>query len=119
MRHVFTLLGGLSVGAGVVGIFLPLVPTVPFMLLAAFLFAKGNPAFEARLLAHPRFGPPILAWRQHGAIPMVGKVCAVIGLAGSAAMGFYFLEDHWRFLPLAVAVICGAWILTRPTARGA
>ena len=119
MRHVYTVLGGLAVAAGVIGIFLPLVPTVPFMLLAAFLFAKGNPAFERRLLEHPHFGPHIRAWRQHGAIPRKGKIFAVVGFAGSAGMGFAFLHDHWRFVPLAVALACGTWILTRPTRSGA
>jgi uncharacterized membrane protein YbaN (DUF454 family) len=117
MRHLYIALGAISVALGIVGVFLPLVPTVPFMLLAAFFFAKGHPPFEQKLLAHPRFGPPIRAWREHGAIPLVGKVLAVVGLAGSSAMGFLFLHDHWRFAPLAVAVICAGWILSRPTAQ--
>ncbi|MDO6416676.1 YbaN family protein [Sphingomonas sp. BIUV-7] len=115
MRHVYLALGILSVAIGFVGIFLPLLPTVPFMLLAAFFFARSNPAWERRLIEHPQFGPHILAWRERGAISMRGKAFGLLGLTGSAIMGFVFLHDHWRYIPLGVAVICGTWIATRPT----
>jgi uncharacterized membrane protein YbaN (DUF454 family) len=115
MRHLYIALGALSVALGVIGIFLPLLPTVPFMLIAAYFFAKGHPPFEQRLLDDRRFGPHIRAWREDGAIPVRGKIVSVVGLAGSATMGFFFLHDHWRFIPLTVALVCSAWILTRPS----
>ena len=63
MRRLYLALGLVSLGLGIIGAFLPLLPTVPFLLLAAFLFARGNPAWEKRLLDHPRWGPPIRDWR--------------------------------------------------------
>lgn len=106
----------MALGAGIVGTVLPLVPTVPFMLLAAFCFGRANPALEARLLRDPRFGPHILAWRERGAISRRGKLAAVLGFAGSAVIGLLTLDGPWSFLPLAVAVVGFAWILSRPDA---
>jgi uncharacterized protein len=116
MRILYRVLGGIAVALGIIGIFLPIMPTVPFMLLAAFFFAKSNPEWEARLLADPRFGPHILAWRERGAISGRGKLFAIVGLTGSAIIGLVALHGPWQYAPLAIAVICGSWIATRPTA---
>jgi len=113
MRLVYRILGLLAVLIGIVGVFVPLLPTVPFMLLAAWLFARGNPEWERRLLAHPRFGPPIRAWRLHRAIAPRAKALALLMLAGSAVGGWLLLPGHWRYIPAAVAVTCGSWIATR------
>lgn len=115
MKKLYRLLGLLALAVGLVGIFVPLLPTVPFMLLAACVFARGNPAWEARLLAHPRFGPPILAWRARGAIGPRAKLAALAALSGSAVLGLVALPDHWRYVPAGVAAACGLWIGTRPS----
>jgi uncharacterized protein len=114
VRTLYLILGLIAVALGVVGLFLPIVPTVPFMLLAAFLFARSNPAWERRILEHPRFGPPIRAWRERGAIGRGAKVAAILALSASAGLGLWLLPEPWRWAPLGVAVICGAWIATRP-----
>lgn len=116
MKRVCLVLGMISVALGVIGIALPLMPTVPFMLLAAFFFARSNPRWEQRLLTDPRFGPHIRAWRERGAISRLGKTAALTALFGSAIIGLLVLGAGWRFVPLGVAVICGTWIATRPTA---
>jgi uncharacterized membrane protein YbaN (DUF454 family) len=67
LRAVWLLGGALALATGVVGIFLPLLPTTPFVLLAAFCFARGSPRWEAWLLAHPRFGPLVRDWRERHA----------------------------------------------------
>jgi hypothetical protein len=115
VRTIYLVLGLVAVAAGIVGIFLPILPTVPFMLLAAFFFARSNPAWERRILEHPHFGPPIRAWRERGAIGRGAKFAAVLALGVSAAGGLWLLPEPWRYVPLAVAVICGSWITTRPS----
>lgn len=115
MRRPIYLIAGLAAFAtGTLGIFLPLLPTVPFYILAAFCFGKCNPAWEQRLLDHPSFGPHIIAWREKGAIARRAKYLAVAMLSASAALGLFALSLPWALLPAIVAVITGTWILTRP-----
>jgi uncharacterized membrane protein YbaN (DUF454 family) len=116
MRMVYRAAGLVAVTLGIVDIFLPVLPTVPFMLLAAFFFARSNPEWEARLLADPRFGPHIRAWRERGAISRRGKIAALLALLGSAVIGLLALDGAWQYGPLGIAVACGSWIATRPTA---
>jgi microcystin-dependent protein/uncharacterized membrane protein YbaN (DUF454 family) len=113
-RALWLGLGYAAVALGVIGIFLPLLPTVPFMILAAFAFANSSPALEARLLAHPRFGPHIRVWRERGAISRRGKAMALTALAASAILGLVLLDGWQMLVPLAVALISGGWIATRP-----
>ncbi|TVV77228.1 YbaN family protein [Sphingomonas solaris] len=113
-RRLFNALGITSFVVGSIGIALPLLPTVPFYILAAFLFGKGNPAFERRLLDHPHFGPHIRAWRERGAISRRGKIAAIVMLAGSGVMGLIFLPAPWAYVPAGVALLSGTWIATRP-----
>lgn len=116
MRRTYAFLGYLSLGLGAVGAVLPLLPTVPFLILAAFFFAKSNPVWEKRLLEHPIFGPHIVAWRERGAISRRGKFFALITMAGSAIFGLVALQPPYAAIPAVVAVICGTWIVTRPSA---
>ena len=115
MRPVYTSIGLASVALGTVGIVVPLLPTVPFMILAAFCFARANPAWERRLLDHPRFGPHIVAWRTRGAISRRGKAMALVALAVSAVVGIATLHGWHAYLPLAVALVSGTWLATRPS----
>lgn len=71
---------------GVIGAFLPLLPTTPFLLVAAWAAGKGWPQFEAWLLAHPRYGPPIRRWRDHRAVPRSAKWLASATMLASAAL---------------------------------
>src|SRR5687768_11671474 len=110
MRPIYTAVGLASVALGTAGVILPLLPTVPFMILAAFCFAKANPVWEQRLLQHPRFGPHIVAWRTRGAISRRGKVMALAALAVSVAIGLVTLQGWHAYTPLAVALVSGTWI---------
>lgn len=113
-RSLWNFCGLCALAAGTVGIALPLLPTVPFYILAAFCFARGNPQWEQRLLAHPRYGPHLVSWRERGAISRKGKVAATGSFAVSIALGLWLLAWPWSALPSVVAAACLIWIWTRP-----
>ena len=87
MRTLWTLAGFFCFGLGFIGAFLPLLPTVPFMLLAAYCFARGSERFHEWLITHPTFGPPVLAG------PLVVSPVFRIGLQAQVSLAIHALED--------------------------
>jgi hypothetical protein len=85
-RPALFALGWVFVAAGIAGIFLPLVPGTLFLIIGAACFTRSSPRFEAWLLNHPRFGPPVRQWRETGSIPRSAKALAVGSLAVSWAI---------------------------------
>jgi len=115
-RHLYLIAGFASLGLGAIGAFLPLLPTVPFMILAAFCFARSSPALEAKLLDHTHFGPHIRRWRERGAISRRGKKAALATFTFSATLALFLSPWPWYLLPLTASLIGGTWIWTRPEA---
>ncbi len=100
---------------GLVGIVLPGLPTVPFLILAAWAGGHGWPALEAWLLAHPRWGASIRNWREHGAIPRRAKWLSSLMMSASAVILAFSpaplaVRLGVPLLMLAVAI----WIWHRP-----
>ncbi|UVF19966.1 YbaN family protein [Microvirga terrae] len=119
MHRLYLCLGYASLALGIAGIFLPVLPTTPFVLLAAWCFTRSNPALAAKLYNHPRFGPLLTAWRDQKAIPLQAKICALTMLALSYAVILHLAES--RILPLILGAIMGSvalYIATRPRPRG-
>ena len=114
IRAGYAVIGVLALLLGAVGVALPLLPTTPFLILAAFCFARSNPSFERWLLESPTFGSAIRDWRERGAISRKGKRAAVAMLAASAVAGALLLSWPLASLPTAAALLAGSWILTRP-----
>jgi uncharacterized membrane protein YbaN (DUF454 family) len=115
-RPLWVAAGAVSLGLGAIGTVLPLLPTVPFVILAAFCFARGSPAWEAKLLAHPIFGPHIRSWREKGAISRKGKLAATGAFAVSILIGIWAMSWPYVAIPPVVAAICLSWLWTRPEA---
>ena len=121
MKRVYVLLGSLSLALGILGIFLPLLPTTPFLLLTAALWIKGSPRLYQRLLAHKRLGPYIRQFREQRAIPLRAKIVSVslvwitLGYSAGWLVGNLLL----RILLLALATGITVYILpSRPPRRG-
>jgi uncharacterized membrane protein YbaN (DUF454 family) len=114
-RFALRMAGFLSLALGAIGAFLPLLPTVPFVLLAAFCFARSSPELEARLLQHPRYGPHLVAWRQSRSVSRKAKRAAWGTFALSAAIGLLTLPGWWAWIPAGVAVIGSTWIASLRT----
>ena len=113
-RHLYLAGGLICVALGAVGAFLPILPTVPFLLLAAFCFARSNPAWEQRLLDHPRYGPPLRQWRERRAISRRAKQGALAAMAFGVGVTALMAGWPWVLIPAAVMGITGTWIWTRP-----
>ena len=77
LRLLWLFGGLLAVALGIIGVFLPILPTTPFLLLAAACFARSSPRFYSMLLNHPVFGPPIRQWRNERTIPKKVKILAI------------------------------------------
>lgn len=86
MQTVWLILGLISLALGGIGIYLPLLPTVPFMLLAAFFFSKSSERLHNWLLTHPVFGPSIEDWQRNGSISKRVKVYATISILAAFAL---------------------------------
>lgn len=97
---------------------LPLVPTVPFMLLAAFCFARSSQKLHDWLLAHPVFGPAIVDWRRNGAISRRGKSIATVSICALPVVT-WALDFPTPVLIVQCLALIGVlgFILTRPTAH--
>ena len=113
-RAFYFALGAVAVVLGAVGLFLPVLPTVPFLILAAFAFGRSHPAFEQWLLDHPRFGRHIRVWREHRAIGRRGKTAATWAFAASALLGAALAPWPWSLVTPGIALIGLTWIWTRP-----
>lgn len=120
-RAGYLLLGLFFLGLGVIGAFLPVMPTTIFIILAAGSFSRSSPRLENWLLTHRLFGPPLRAWRAEGAIPTLAKIVAVVSMAGGYVL-FLWQADPPAWLAGAVAVLLlasAAYVLSRPApARG-
>ena len=112
-RHLWLGAGLTAFAVGTVGIALPLLPTVPFYLLAAFCFARSRPEWAERLHNHPRYGPPLREWRDRRAIGRKAKVAALGGMGISVVATGFALGWPWVLIPLAVMALSGTWIWTR------
>lgn len=115
MRILFMLAGLVCVGLGIAGVFLPVMPSTVFFIIAAVLFARSNPAWEARIMNHPKIGPPIRAFRERGAIGPRAKIAAVTAMTISSVVSFFLLKGVWAYVPGAVCALCALFILTRPS----
>jgi hypothetical protein len=114
-RWAWLLAGIVSLTVGVVGIVLPLLPTTPLVLLAAFCFARGSVRCEMWLLTHPRFGPMVQDWRTERALPLRAKQLATAMMALSSVISWWLLPGALRWFPGAFCIGVAIWLWRLPT----
>lgn len=121
LKKIYVGLGFFFVALGAIGAVLPVLPTTPFLILAAFFFSKGSQRWEQWLLAQPFFGPLILEWRAHGVIRRSVKMVATFTML--PLLGF----SLWRvamplWARLVILVVCASvlvFIWSRPEEKSA
>lgn len=115
MRVGWWLLAYASLGLGLIGIFLPGLPTVPFVLFSAFAAARGSQRLHAWLLAHRQFGPMIGDWQHSGAVSARAKRLAIAMMALSAMLMLLLMPDwRWALPGIGVMAVVAAWLWRRP-----
>ena len=118
IRYALLTIGWLSVVLGVVGIFLPVLPTTPFLLLAAACFARSSERFYNWLVNHPRLGPWIRDYLDGNGIPLKGKVYAIGLMWISITVSCFLVPLFWaRTFMLTSAVCVTIYILRQKTLK--
>jgi hypothetical protein len=119
-RYLWLALGFAATGCGIVGAALPLIPTTPFLLLAAFCFARSSPRFHGWLIGHKRFGPLIRNWQRHGSIDPASKRLSIVVMGAAFAASWLAGLPGWLLALQALALAgSAAFILTRPSGPAA
>ncbi len=118
IRWPSLLLAYLFLGLAIVGIVLPGLPTVPFLLLSAWFAARGSERLHRWLYGHPHFGALLIDWEQQGAVSRRSKRIAVVLLVVSWAIMYWRIGNHWLLAGLALLFVAvGTFLLTRPEPR--
>jgi len=112
--NLWTLLGGLCLLLGAIGIFLPLLPTTPFVLLAAACFARSSPRLHHWLLQHRLFGSMLQEWEQKHCIPCRIRNLALFMMLGMGGVSIVFLiQELWLKIGGFVLILIGCFVLMR------
>jgi uncharacterized membrane protein YbaN (DUF454 family) len=117
VRILFNIAGAIALALGLLGIFLPLLPTTPFVLLAAACFARGSERFHQWLLANPTFGPMVNEWERHRSLPYRTKLTAIVLMSLTMAVSIvFFVRPLWLKIALALfGVALAVWMYRIPS----
>ncbi|MDC0146958.1 YbaN family protein [Amylibacter sp.] len=116
MRVIWLIFGYIALILAILGVILPLLPTVPFLLLAAFCFARSSEKIHKWLINHPRYGPPIYNWQNSGSINLKSKKLATICMVFALILPIY-LGLNWFIIIIQIIVLSCVliFIWTRPS----
>jgi len=117
VRALFFVAGVVSLGFAVAGIFLPVLPTTPLVLLAATCFARSYRPFHEWIIAHRVFGPIVREWHEHRSIPYRTKLSAIGMMATALGVSIvFFIDPPWLKAALAAfGLALGAWMYRLPS----
>jgi uncharacterized protein len=119
VRWLLIVAGALSLALALVGMVLPLLPTVPFLLLTAACWSRASPRWHRWLLSRPRLGPAIARWERERTVPRRTKLTAMVLIVPSMTASIWLVRNHaWLPWVLAgVAVLVILFILRLPETR--
>ena len=110
MKIILTIIGLVTLGLGIAGIFVPVLPTTPFLLLSATLFLKSNRKLYDWLMNHPKLGPYISNFLEHKAIPLRVKVLSISILWITLLYCTFFVTEKWPLQVLFITIAVGVTI---------
>ncbi|WP_279432213.1 YbaN family protein [Vibrio viridaestus] len=113
LRVLLILTGMLSIALGILGIFLPLLPTTPFLLLASACFVKSSPRFHHWLISHPTFGPIIDNWQQNRSVSSKVKRRGAIVMLISFCWSIWVVPIFWVKIALFIGMLIGLTFFLR------
>lgn len=117
LRWLLLSLAVLCLVLGFVGVVVPVLPTVPFLLLAAWAAARSSPRLDQWLHEHPRFGHHLRAWRDAGVVPRRAKWLATGMMGASGVLILLAVRPLWApVLAVACMAAVAAWLWRRPEA---
>lgn len=105
--------GFAGLGLALIGVVLPIMPTVPFLIVAAYGFNRSSPRFHAMLMNHRIFGPQIREWHEHRAIDPRVKAFVVASMVVGLCVSLFILPVLWWLAQVAVLTLVAIYILTR------
>lgn len=116
MRLLWLGLGWVTVVLGIIGIAMPVIPTVPFLLVSAWAFSRSSPELRARILDHPKYGPTVRAWQERGVVSRPAKLWAVTAMSFGVGLSWWLELDPRLILAQGTAcAIIGAYVVSRPS----
>jgi hypothetical protein len=117
LKMIYQVGGSISIGLAMAGLFLPVLPTTPFVLLAIFLFGKSQPEKVQEIMQHPKLGPFVQDYLDPKGIPLQSKIKALIVLWISILISVVFFIPLLviKLLVVSIASLVSLWIWTKPT----
>lgn len=117
LRAAYLVAGFVCLGLGILGVVLPVLPTTPFILLAAACFARSSDRFYRWLVEHRHFGPLVREWREHRSIPYRTKVWAIVLMSSTLALSIvFFVRAPWLQAALAaLGLALALWLYRVPS----
>ena len=115
LRPLFFVMGWVSVILGFIGALLPIMPTTPFLILAAYLFSKSSPKFHQWLLNLPKFGPVIAQWEEKKTIRKEVKIMAIglLSLSMTGTIVFVPVKITVKYILATIWILVSLYIATR------
>ncbi|MCT4331316.1 YbaN family protein [Paracoccus sp. YLB-12] len=114
-RQIWFAVGALFLALGAIGVALPVMPTVPFLLVAAWAFARSSPRLRQKILDNPTYGPSVRAWQERGAISRIAKIWAVSAMAAGIGLSIWLGLPVWVIgLQAGTCAAVGAFVASRP-----
>ncbi|WP_259783192.1 YbaN family protein [Aestuariispira ectoiniformans] len=121
IRLIYLLIGLISTGLGIVGAFLPIMPTVPFLIVALWAFSRSSERFHNWLYHHRIYGPLLRDWDRYRVIPLWGKIWACVAMAGGLTItAIFFKPPVWSLVGTGIVMLAvAAYLISKPSHRPA